>query len=337
MRILVTGATGFVGSWVARELLSRGHVVRAFVRRSSRLANLDGLAAERAEGDVLDRGSVERALDGCEAVVHSAGVVGFGREDRERMYAVNARAVEIVLGAALAAGVRRAVFTSSVGVMGGSFEPRVGDESTPSNAEELGIDYLTSKWRGEQAALQLAAKGLPLVVVRPAVVLGPGDRYGSSATTFLALARRQLPFYVRGGPSFCDVRDVARGHAEALLVGRPGEVYILGGHNLEMDDLMRRLAEISGVRPPRRVPYALALAAATVAEAVSRLARRPAGLPRQLLRASRLYSFVSSEKAKADLGYFIRPFEESLRDTLRFFIAEGRLRPATPELKAMAA
>ena len=336
MRVLVTGATGFAGSWVARELLARGHEVRALVRARSSLANLEGLALERAEGDVTDRASVERAIAGCEAVVHTAGVAHLRPGDEARLEAVNHRGVAVVLGAALRGGAKRAVLTSSVAAMGGTLEPVEMDEARESNAEALGIDYFVSKLRGEREALRLAREGLPVSVVRPAVLLGPGDIYRSSTATFLALARRQLPMVVRGGASFCDVRDVARGHAEALERGRPGEVYILGGHNLDLREMVERVARVTGVPPPRLLPYPLALGAAALAELVGRLRRRGTGLSRQLVRASRLYTFVSSEKARRELGWAARPFEESLADTLRWYIAAGRLRPTTPQLRGLA-
>ncbi len=336
MRVLVTGATGFIGSWVAREIVARGHAVRALVRTTSSFANLEGLELERAEGDVTDRSSVERALRGCQAVVHTAGVAHFRIGDDARLHALNHASVGIVLGAALRAGVKRAVLTSSVAAMGGTLEPVVMDESRESNAEALGVEYFVSKLRGEREALRLAREGLPVSVVRPSVVLGPGDIYHSSATTFLALARRQLPAVVRGGTSFCDVRDVARGHAEALERGRPGEIYILGGNNLDMVEMARRVAGATGVPAPRQVPYRVALAAAALVELASRLRGRRPTLSRQLVRAGRLYTFVSSEKAKRELGYSIRPFQESLGDTLRWFMKVGRLQPSTPELRALA-
>lgn len=337
MRVLVTGATGFVGSWMARELAARGHAVRVLLRPTSSLANLEGLPVERAVGDVTDLASVERALRDCEGVVHTAGVAHFRSGDEARLEAVNHGSVGIVLGAALRAGVRRAVLTSSVAAMGGTLEPRVMDEGWTSNAESFGVDYFTSKLRGEREALRLAAQGLPVSVVRPSVVLGPGDVYDSSATTVLALARRQLPVVVRGGTSFCDVRDVARGHAEALERGRPGEAYILGGHNLEIEEMAARVSRMTGVPPPRAVPWRLALAAAALAELAGRLRGRESKLSRQLIRASRLFTFVSSERARRELGYSVRPFEESLADTLRWFMKAGRLRPSTPELAALAA
>ncbi len=336
MKVMLTGATGFVGSWVARELCAAGHAVRALVRRTSSLANLEGLAIERAEGDVTDRPSVERALDGCDAVVHVAGVAHFQPGEEQRMYAVNVGGVETVLGAALAAGVKRAVLTSSTAALGGSREKRIADESAPSTAEQSGIDYFVSKYRGERAALVLAERGLPVAVLRPVVLLGPGDIYQSSATTFLALARRKMPVYVDGGAAFCDVRDVARAHVAALEKGRPGEVYFLGGHNYEIGDMVRKVAAVAGVPPPRRVPYPVAWVAAAAIEYGARLLGRHADLSRQLVAASHFYTWVSSAKAERELGYRIRPFEESLRDTLRFFLQAGRLKATTPELRALA-
>lgn len=336
MKVLVTGATGFLGSWVTRELLARGHEVRALVRERSNRANLLGLPVELALGDALDRKSVRSALEGCEAVVHTAGIAHFLPGETKRMYAVNVDSVGIVLEAALERGVRRAVVTSSVAAMGGTPEPRILDEESPSTAQASGIDYLISKYLGERKAMELARQGLPVVAVRPAVVLGPGDIYRSSATTFAALARRKIPVYVSGGACFCDVRDVARGHAEALERGKPGEAYILGGQNLEIGEMVKIVGRVAGVRPPRRVPYGVAYAVSAALELFARATGVRADLSRQLVKASHLYTFVSSAKAERELGYRSRPFEESLRDTLRFFLSNGRLKPATPELRALA-
>lgn len=334
MNVLVTGATGLVGGAVVAELLASGHQVRALVRPSSDLSNLDPSKVELARGDVLDRPSVEQALRGCQAVVHTAGLADL-RADRKQLFAVNAGGVEVVLGAALAAGLSRAVLTSSTAVLGGSRVPRVMDEETTSSAETLGLNYFVSKKRGEDTAFDLAARGLPLVVVRPSFVLGPGDIYRSSASIVMALAKRKLPVYVQGGASYCDVRDVARGHVAALERGRAGEAYILGGHNLTMDEMVTRVCRMAGVPAPQRIPYALATAATRAMGLLGALGGPGPSIHPDLLRASALYTFVTSAKAQRELAYTIRPFDESARDTLRWFVQSGMLRPTTPELEAL--
>jgi dihydroflavonol-4-reductase len=337
MRVLVTGATGFVGSAVVRELLGHGHAVRALLRPTSPDDNLRSLPVERAEGDVLDRASVRRALRGCDGVVHTAGVVHLRPGDRAALLAVNARGVELVLGAALEAGVRRAVHTSSIAVLGGTDRPRLLDEDAPSNAAQLGIDYFVSKLEGERAALDLARRGLPVVVVRPSFVLGPGDVHRSSAGVVLAIARRRYRLYVRGGVSCCDVRDVAAAHVEALVRGRVGETYVLGGHNVEVEAFARAVARLAGVPAPRRVPYAVAYGAAAAAEVMARARGKRPHLTRQLVRSSHLYTFASSAKAARELSYTMRPLETSVADTLRWFLSRGMLSPETPELAALTA
>lgn len=333
--VLVTGATGLVGLAVARELASRGHRLKVYARATSDVALLPP-SAEVVRGELGDAAALRAALRGVEALVHVAGIATIGQHGAPELMATNVAGVEAVLGAALAAGVRRAVVTSSTAVLGGTRRPQVRDEGSPSNAEALGIPYFASKVRGERAALAFAARGLEVVAVRPSYVLGPGDVHGSSASTVLALARRRIPAYVEGGASFCDVRDVAAGHADALERGRSGEAYVLGGHDLAMSEFIPRVCALAGVPPPPRVPYPVAWAAAAGQELGARLRGRRAAMTRDLVRAAALYTFVSSAKAERELGYRVRPFEGMVRDTLAWFVARGKLQPDTPELRALA-
>lgn len=335
MRVLVTGATGFLGGAIVAELVARGHAVRAYARPSSDAAAVEAAGAEVARGELLDRAAIAAALRGCAAVVHVAGQVGWERSRRAALFQTNVGGVEAVLGAALEAGVGRAVLTSSTAVAGGTPSPVVPDEDAPGNAAALGIPYFVSKLEGERAALALAARGLPVVVVRPSYVLGPGDVHRSSAAIVVALARRRIPAYVEGGASFCDVRDVARAHAAALERGRPGAVYTLGGENLRMSEFMARVAAATGVPAPRRVPAGAALAVALAREALSALRGREEPMNRDLVRASALYTFAGSGRARAELGWEPRPFGETLRDTLRWALETGRLAPTTPALRAI--
>jgi dihydroflavonol-4-reductase len=334
-RVLLTGATGLVGKGVARELAARGLPLRIYARPTSDVSALPA-GAEVVRGALSDPAALRAALEGVSALVHVAGVPTIGTHSYEELAAVNVAGVEQVLAAARDAGVRRAVITSSSSVLGGTRTPEVRDEAAASNAEALGIGYFVSKLRGERAALAAGGRGLEVVVVRPSYVLGPGDVHGSSASTVIALARRRIPGWVDGGASFCDVRDVAHGHAEALLRGRAGEVYHLGGHDLPMSAFIPRTCALAGVRPPPRVPYAVAWANAGLQELAARAAGRRPKITRELVRAASLYTYVSSEKARRELGYRIRPFEEMVEDTLADAIARGRLEATTPELRALA-
>ncbi|HEX9241694.1 MAG TPA: NAD-dependent epimerase/dehydratase family protein [Anaeromyxobacter sp.] len=335
MKVLVTGATGLIGKAVARELVARGHAVRALLRPASDPAALSGLSVELVRGDVLDAASVRAALAGQEALVHVAGIPRVGDEPGP-IHEVNVRGTELVLAAAREAGLRRVLHTSSISAAGGTRRPEVQDETVPGNAEALGIPYFLSKREGERIALAEAARGLPVVVLRPGVVLGPGDTHRSSASLVVAIAKRRLPAVLAGGTSFCDVRDVAAGFAAALERGRPGEVYALAGHNLSLAEFAARTAALCGVRAPVRVPYPAAWALAAFTEAVAVLRGRRAPTNRDLARAGSLFTYASSEKAVRELGYAVRPLEEMIRDTLVDALAAGRLRAETAELRALA-
>jgi dihydroflavonol-4-reductase len=337
VRVLVTGGTGFLGGAVVRELATRGHAVRILCRPSSDAAAAAQAGAEVVRGALVDAGAVRAALAGCEAVIHSAGRVAMGPGHEAELRAANVDTVEAVLGEALSAGIARVVLTSSTAVLGGSRSPAVLDEKSESNAESLNVPYFTSKLEGERRALALAGRGLPLVVLRPSFVLGPGDLHGSSAATLVAIVRRRIPGYVEGGASFCDVRDVARAHAEALERGRTGEVYTLGGHNLTTTEMIERVCALSGVPAPRKMPFSAAMALAAAEEITAGLQKRRAAITRDLVRTSALYTFASSDKARAELGYAIRPFDEMVVDTLRWAIQVGRLSAESDALKALQA
>jgi dihydroflavonol-4-reductase len=335
MHVLVTGATGLIGKAVAAALVARGHAVRALVRPGSDPSSLGALPLDLVRGDVLDADSLRAAVSGQDALVHVAGIPRVGAEP-DPIREVNVRGTALVLAAAREAGVRRVIHTSSISAAGGTRRPVVQDESAPGNADALGIPYFVSKREGERIALAEAARGLPVVVLRPGVVLGPGDTHRSSASLVVAIAKRRLPAVLAGGTSFCDVRDVAAGFAAALERGRAGEVYALAGHNLSLAGFAARAAALAGVPAPRRVPYPVAWVLAAAAEAGAALRGRRAPTNRDLARSGSLFTYASSEKAIRELGYAIRPLDEMIRDTLVDALRTGRLRAETAELRALA-
>lgn len=330
MKVLLTGATGFLGSEVARELRRQGHALRVLMRATSKVDGLAGLAYERVEGDLLDAASVDRAMEGMEAVIHCAGATGARRRDRDLVYRVNVEGTRHVLEAAARRPGIRVVHTSTIGAVGGSVEPVLLDERAAWNLGGLGYHYLDSKRQGEELALARAREGMNLVVVNPGMILGPGDVYQTSTRYVLEYLRGWNRFAVRGGLSFCDVREVAKAHAAALTRGRAGERYILAGQNLEHLAVLRELNRVTGLHRPIRVPWIVMYAIAVLFDAAARV--RPHGLEElnpPVARVARQFLYFDVGKAQRELGYVLRPFDETLRDTVRD-IVERRLHAGEP-------
>jgi len=313
-RTLVTGATGFIGSHVARLLVLRGDDVRATERPGSSRAALEGLAIEYVQADVCDRRSIRRAMRGIERVFHVAGSTSFALS-RERAFALNVEGTRIVLEEALRADVERVVYTSSVAAIGPAPAGRTADESNVWDAGRYGIAYVDSKREAEVTAMRLAARGLPLVVVNPAHVLGAGDPGRSSTTLVRRFMRRQIPAYVDGTLNIVGVDDVARGHLLADERGRVGKRYILGNRNFTLDRLFADLGRLSGVEPPAiKLPLPVALAVAASA------ARAGVRMPTTAeVRASSLNWAFVNRKAKRELGWTTSPHEDCLEETIAWY------------------
>ena len=329
-KTLITGASGFIGSHLARALAARGDELRVFARRSSDLSPLDGLDYERATGDVSDRRAVRRAMADVERVFHVAGRTSLRPADREVVFAANLRGARVVFESALEAGVTRVVHTSSAGAIGAAKPRGTADETTPFEIGHLGLAYVNSKHEAELEAFRLAAAGLPVVIVNPTFVLGPED----PTRTSMGLVRRfclgQIPAYVDGALNIVDVRDVATGHLLADERGALGERYILGGRNFTFDRLFADLARISGVAPPPvKLPARVAVAGA---EAVSRIGLRAPSPPSEILSASQWWTYRNT-KARRELGFEPRPHEETLEDAVRWQLdqLDGRGPRRTPD------
>lgn len=321
MKVLLTGATGFVGANVARALQATGHHVRALVRPQSNTMAIDGTDIEMAQGDILHRSSVAQAMVGCDAVVHCAALYTFWAPDSWLIYNTNVAGTCIVMEEARKAGVERIVYTSSTAVLGRS-RTGLADESTEPNTHELTGHYRKSKCLAEKAVMDAARDGLPVVVVNPSTPIGPWDvrptRTGQMVLDFL---KGRMFAYMDTGLNLVDVEDVAAGHVLALEKGKPGERYILGNGNMTLQQVMTTLAQITGKRAPRvKLPYTLVLGLAYLDQWVEGgLLRRPPFIPLEGVKEVRRPVWVDCTKAVRELGFPQSPVETALEKAVRWF------------------
>jgi len=326
---LLTGATGFVGSAVARVLADRGHRLRLLVRPTSDRRNLAGLDAELALGDLTDTASLARAAEGCRYVVHVAADYRFWVPDPAVMLRANVEGTVAVMRAAGAAGVERIVHCSSVAALGWTHDGSPADETTPVNEADFIGPYKRSKFLAERAVLDLVRQeGLPAVVVNPSAPVGPRDIKPTPTGKMIRdAAAGRVPAYIDTGLNMVHVDDVAEGHALALEKGRVGERYVLGGENLLLKDILALVADVVGRRPPRiELPEAVVWPAAWLMEGLARLTGIPPMMTRDHIKMARHKMFFSSAKAMQELGYAPRPVRRAVEDAVAWFRANGMLR-----------
>jgi len=328
---LVTGANGFLGAHVVRALIARGGHVRALVRVGADRRALDGVDCEVVIGDLREAAAIERAVRGCEEVYHVAADYRLWVLDEAPMYAANVDGTRNLLAAAHRAGVAKIVHTSTVGALGIGADG-IGREDTPVGLADMIGPYKRSKFLAEQLALEAARTGLPVVIVNPSTPIGALD-YKPTPTgrIIVEFLNRRMPAYVETGLNLACVEDVAVGHLLAAERGRVGAKYILGGENLTLEGMLRRLAALSGVPAPRvRIPYAVALGFAHCAEAVARnITRRAPRASVTEVRMARKKMFFDSSRARTELGYAPRPIDEGLSRAIDFFRRIGAVRAAT--------
>jgi dihydroflavonol-4-reductase len=317
MRALVTGGTGFVGAAVVRALLAEGAQVACLVRAGSDLANLTGLEVTLVEGDLLDRPSLERALRNCDELYHVAAFYSTRPEDASRMFAINAQGSRWLFEAAIAAGVRRIVHTSTIGTIGRPADGRPPTEEDGFVDDAGASPYALSKLQAERAALELASQGAPIVVVNPCAPVGARDiKPSSTGARIIAYLEGRAPSFIAGGINFVAVDDVARGHLLAAQVGRIGERYILGnqGGNLSFEAFCALMQSVSGQAPPRT-------ARVSALGRVRRLLRRNAVRQAADLRPQGLTADAS--RAVAELGLPQTPLESAFGQAIAWFRAHG--------------
>ena len=328
MDALVTGGTGFVGANVVRELVAAGASVRVLARAGGDRRALEGVRVEIVDGDLLDAASLRRAVAGVPTVYHVAADYRLWAPDPSVLYRTNVDGTRAVLEAAAQAGVHRVVHTSSVGALGIPKDGSPGTEETPVSLADMVGHYKRSKYLGEQVALELARRGLPVVVVNPSAPVGPWDvKPTPTGQMVVDFMRGRMVASVDTGLNVVHVRDVARGHLLAAERGRIGERYILGHRDLSLAELFGILAEITGRRPPRfRVPYAVAWMGAACFEGVSKLTRRPPLVPLTAVRMARKRMYFSPAKAVRELGLPQTDVRTALGDAVAWFEAHGYAR-----------
>src|SRR6202041_3047783 len=299
MTTLVTGATGFVGSHVARQLVAAGEAVRVLVRASSNLAVLDGLQVEPVEGDLRDAASLESAMQGVRRVYHVAADYRLWTPKPAEIYESNVEGTRRLLAAAHRAGVQRIVYTSTVATIAVPRHGALPNEGTSAGIEEMIGHYKRSKFLAEQVAVDAAKAGAPVVIVNPTAPVGPGDwKPTPTGKIILDFLRGKMPAYVDTGLNVAAVEDVAAGHLLAAEKGRIGERYILGGRKMTLKEILDALSAITGRRSPRvKLPHVVALVAGYADEMYSRMAGREPQIPVEGVKMSRHKMFVESDKA----------------------------------------
>lgn len=323
--VLVTGGTGFVGANVVRELLAEGAAVRVLARPGGDRRALAGLPVEIAEGDLNEPASLARAVAGVAMVFHVAADYRLWAPDPAALHRTNVEGTRALLHACADAGVRRVVYTSTVGALGIPKDGRPGTETTPVSLSDMVGAYKASKFRAEQVALDFASRGLGVVIVNPSAPVGPWDvKPTPTGQMIVDFLRGRMFASLDTGLNLVHVRDVARGHVLAARHGKVGEKYILGHENLTLPEIFRLLAEVTGLPAPRfRIPYAVAWLAAAGMEGAARLTRGTPRVSLTAVRMARKRMFFDPGKAVRELGLPQTDVREALAEAVDWFVEHG--------------
>ncbi|MGA3348584.1 MAG: hopanoid-associated sugar epimerase [Candidatus Sulfotelmatobacter sp.] len=326
MLAFVTGATGFLGSHVARVLSEQGATLRLLVRSTSNLKNLEGLKAETAQGDLRDPSSLEKAMAGCDTVFHVAADYRLWLQDPSEMYASNVEGTRAMLEAARKNKVRSVVYTSSVATMGFTGNGQPANEDSPVALADMIGHYKRSKFMAEQLAMAAGRSGLNVITVNPTTPIGENDvKPTPTGRIVVDFLKGKFPAYVETGLNLVDVRACALGHVAALEKGRTGERYILGGENLTLKQILDKLGAISSLPSPKiKLPYFVAYIAGAVDQTVSgKLLGREPRATIETVRMGKKKMWASSGKAECELGWKILPAENALRRAVQWFQENG--------------
>jgi dihydroflavonol-4-reductase len=327
MKKLVTGATGFVGSAIARELLKDGEEIKVLVRKTSDTRNIDKLDVEKVYGDIRDSASMKKALEGCDTLYFTAAYFAHWAPDPKLLYEVNVGGTKATLQAALEAGIKKVVYTSTNNAIAAS-GPIPANEEKAFNYWEARDHYSMSKYIAENEARIFVTRGLPLVMVNPTLVIGINDiKPTPSGQMIIDVASQKMPGYIDGGVNLIDVEDVARGHILAAKKGRIGERYLFGNRNITVHDYLHLIAEIAGVKPPSlKLPYPIALALGHLFEFGASLNKKPPMVTASEVRIGKMTEWYDCSKAVNELGLPQTPIELTIRKALEWFKENGYLK-----------
>jgi dihydroflavonol-4-reductase len=326
MKVLLTGATGFVGHHVACALAAQGAQLRMLIRKSSNLANLEGIPGDTHEGDLAQPESLRPALVGCDAVVHVAADYRLWIRDPDAMYRANVDGTRDLLRMAREAGVRRVVYTSSVATMHFRTDGIVVNEDTPVSLADMVGHYKRSKFLAEQQAIAAAKDGQQVMILNPTTPIGPNDAKPTpTGRIFVDFLNRKFPAYMDTGLNLVDVSEVARSHVVALTKGTPGRRYILGGENLTLKQILDKMAAITGIpSPTAKIPFAVAATYAFFEELITgRIRGKEPRATLEEVRMGRKKMFASSARAQQELGFRILPVYPAMRAAIEWFCDRG--------------
>jgi dihydroflavonol-4-reductase len=326
MKIFVTGATGFVGHHVARALAAQGAELRLLVRKSSNLANLEGIAGDTVVGDLAEPASLASAFDGCDAVMHVAADYRLWIPDPQAMYRANVDGTRELLRLAREAKVRRVVYTSSVATMGFRSDGLIVNEDTPVSLANMVGHYKRSKFLAEQEAMAAASKGQEVMILNPTTPIGSHDAKPTpTGRIFVDFLNRKFPAYVDTGLNLVDVSEVAKTHAAALEMGTPGRRYILGGENLTLKQILDKMSAITGIPSPTvKIPFAVAATYAFFEENITgRIRKKEPRATLEEVRMGRKKMYASSARAQQELGFRVAPVYPAMRAAIEWFRAHG--------------
>ena len=335
MTTLVTGAAGFLGCHVARQLVARGDEVRVLLRASSTNRAIADLSLEYVTGDLRDAASLDRAMKGVKRVFHVAADYRLWAKRKQDIYDSNVGGTKNLLEAAKRAGVEQLIYTSTVATIAVD-RPQLPNEFTDAKLEEMVGHYKRSKWMAEREALDAAKSGLPVIVAMPTTPVGPWDwKPTPTGKIVLDFLNGKMPGYVETGLNFVGVEECAAGHLLIAEKGKVGERYLLGGENLTLKAMLDMLAKITGLRAPMlKIPHGLALGVAYANTAFSRLVGREPGIPIEGVKIARHMMFVDSSRAKRELGFKAGPVAAALERAVRWYDANGYI--AKSRVKRMA-